>query len=83
MGEVMLQMLMIEKHDEIEEKIQKIQNKCLLHCLLNSEANHKNYEERKVKEKITFFNIQTHPLFESKNQILGENIVETYERYFR
>jgi hypothetical protein len=40
---------------------------------------HSNYRSGRVKSIISFFNLQTHPLFENKNLLMGETIIDNYE----
>jgi hypothetical protein len=60
-------------------KVKKIQNKNVLSCLLNSHQSHRSFKEGRANGYISFFNLQTHPLFESMNLMLGQTIIENYE----
>lgn len=48
-------------------------------CLLNVRKGHTNFKEGRVKHKISFFNLQTHPLFESPSLTNAETIIDSYQ----
>lgn len=49
----------------------------LVDCLLHAVEGHKNYPG-KVDCKLCFFNMQAHPLLESKHHIDGELIMSNF-----
>lgn len=80
MGQLILGLLKIKPSEwESQVKVKKIQNKNIISCLLNARQGHQNYQEGRAKSLINFFNLQTHPLFESLNLLLGQTIIENFE----
>jgi len=67
------------KHWDRQVKVKKIENKNIISCLLNAPLGHKNNQEKRIKSKVTFFNAQTHPLFENQILTMGETIIDNYE----
>lgn len=56
-----------------------MQNVNVMSCLLNAKQGHLNYHSGRTKSAISFFNLQTHPLFEGAALSAGATIVDNFE----
>jgi hypothetical protein len=80
LGGLILGLLKVGVHEWTSQtKLKKIQNRNVISCMLNARQGHQSHREGRMKGKISFFNVQTHPLFESTNLLLGQTIIENYQ----
>lgn len=65
LGHLLIDLIGIKaEFSQIDRNLQKLEQKCFFKSLLNVAEAHQNYERSIVKNYLSFFNLQTHPLLE-------------------